>query len=59
MYTIANYGCASMPFLYNCVGTATAESTEMSVSLDLRKKIVALHEKGATGYIVLKQLMLI
>jgi hypothetical protein len=30
----------------------------MSVSHDLRKRIVALHEKGATGYIAAKQLML-
>jgi hypothetical protein len=30
----------------------------MSVSQDLRKRIVALHEKGVTGYIVAKQLML-
>jgi transposase len=30
----------------------------MSVSQDLRKRTVALREKGSTGYIVAKQLML-
>jgi hypothetical protein len=46
------------PFLRNYVDTESAENTEMSVSQDLRKRIVALHEKGATGYIVAKQFML-
>jgi hypothetical protein len=47
-----------MPFLYNCVDTSLAESTEMAISQGLRKQIVALHKEGATGYIVSKQLML-
>jgi hypothetical protein len=44
--------------LYNYVDTASAESTEMPISQDLRKRIVALHEQGATGYAIAKPLML-
>jgi transposase len=45
-------------YLHNCVDAASAENTEMSVSQGLRKRIAALHEKGATGYIAAKQLMI-
>jgi transposase len=45
-------------YLYNCVDTISAENTEMPISQDLRKRIVALHEQGSTGYAIAKQLML-